>query len=605
MSGSYQFAEFRLDAHERRLSRDGEVLRLEPKAFDLLCLLVANAGHLVTKERLIADVWQSAVVTDNSITRCVHQVRTALNDNADSPAFIETVAGAGYRFIADVSDAGTIADAPGTRRKTGTRRIAIAAISAVALLLAWISLDTPMGPDRPIERLAVLPLDNLTGDPGQAYFVQGIHEGLIAALSGLEGVDVISRTSVMRYRDGATNIPDIAGQLEVDALVEGSVARDGNALTVTVQLINADPERSLWSRRFHRGVSDVFEITTEVAGSIAAEISATVRPSLSREESRKVDPAAYDAYLLGSFHLAQRTQDGYVKALDAFRRATELDPAFAPGYLGLADTIGSPAVFGLRRPADSFPRSRELAETAIRLDSTLSDAHLTLAAVDFYWNWDWPAAESGTRRAIGLNPNSAYAYRFISEVYSVTGRHDEAIQAIRRGRQLDPFHPISQTKPAFILYLKGDYPAAIEAANAGLAFYPGFWQAHWLKCLAHSALNEAGDAIEHCERAAEISRGTAIARAALAFALVQEGRQEDAEAVLSELRTDAGRRYVSPAAISIVLAALGDLDGAFDALGSAFDERDQMLVHIDNYHLFDSLRPDPRFQPLRARLSPR
>lgn len=609
MAGQFVFGEFWLDARERRLTRGEEIVHLEPKSFDLLQYLLEHGGKLIKKQELIDSVWPQAVVTDNALTRCVHQVRIALDDDADAPEFIETVPGSGYRFIAPVTQVEELSaesiqmesiqiQAP-RRRLLNVLPVVSLVILAFASLI-WIGFEaTRMAPPR-IERLAVLPLANLTGDPEQQYFVQGVHETLITELSRIEQIDVISRSSVMQYRDTDMTVPEIAGELEVDAIVEGSVLRAGDSLTVTTQLIAAAPERHLWAERFDRSVGDIFEITTEIASSIASEIAIELSPA---EETllaatRRVNAEAYDAYLLGRFHFGRGSQDGYQRAQELYRRAMEIDPEFAPAYVGLAHTFGLAAIFGMRKPADSMPMARTLAEKAIGIDSTLAEAHMILAAVSFYWDWDWAEAESGARHALSLSPNSAHAYRFLSEVYSVTGRHDDALIAIERGRELDPLAPISQIKPVLILYLQRDYREAIERARAGLEFYPEIWQGHWLRCLALSAIGQHEEAIVACEASASHSRRTPMALGALGFAYAQGGRRDEAEGIVAELEALRVNRYVGAANIAIIYGALGDSNRAFEELTRAYKDRDQLLIHVENYSFFDPLRSDARFQQL-------
>jgi serine/threonine-protein kinase len=302
---------------------------------------------------------------------------------------------------------------------------------------------------------------------------------------------------------------------------------------------------------------------------------------------------------MGQFQFERRNQEGYQQAQELFQRAMDIDPEFAPAYLGLAHTFGSAAIFGMRRPADSMPRARNLAQQAIRLDDTLADAHIILAGVSFYWDWDWAQAESTARRALDFNPNSAHLFRFISEVFSVTGRHEEALAAVERGRELDPLSPISQFKPSLILYLKGDYDAAIDRAETALGFYPEFWQGHWLLCLSRSAKGAHGDAVAACEEAARYSGGTPIALGALGSAYARAGNRDAARRVLSELRLLQTRRYVGPSNIAVIHGALGNLDAAFGELEKAYRERDLSLIHSENAALFETLRSDRRFAALR------
>jgi DNA-binding winged helix-turn-helix (wHTH) protein/tetratricopeptide (TPR) repeat protein len=599
LANDYVFGDFRLQARERRLSRGDEVVPLEPKAFDLLTFLATHPGRLVEKQELVDAVWSRAEVTDNSLTRCVHQVRSALDDDAESPRFIETVTGAGYRFIASVQTGDP------SERETQVRRLprpaAILLITGALLAASLMLYETRQPPN--VERIAVLPLANLTGNPDQAYIVDGIHEMLINHLSGLNGVDVISRTTSLAYRDTDLTLPEIVSLLKVDAILEGSVAQADSGIAVAVQLMQADPERQLWSEHVQRDAGDTQGIALALARGIATTLGTEESQVAAAflEPATPVEPEAFDAFLQGRFYLEQRTADGFRSAERHFLRAIELDARFAASYVGLAEVMGSAAAFGLRSPAESYPESQRLARQAIALDSNLAYAHMALAAVDFYWNWDWPASEQRLRRALELNPNLAASYRLLAEVLSMTGRHEAALAAIERGRELDPMAPVSRFKPVLIVYLKGDYERAIERALSLLDTQPGFWQGHWLLCLSRSALKRHAEAVNDCQHAATTSRRAPMALGALGYVHALNGESEAAGAVLAELEALGRRRYVGPAALAIVHGALGNHDRAFELLEEGYRARDQLMIHLDHSSFFDPLRADPRFAALRNR----
>lgn len=604
MAQQIQFGPFCLDEAERRLTREGETIHIEPKAFDLLTQLLRNAGRLVEKQELVERVWPDAIVTDNSLTRCIHQVRVALGDSVDHPEYIETVSGAGYRFISPVSpvdpDAGQPEIKEGYRRLPG-RYITFLAIF-LAVVLAWLAWDRTQTSHPPIQRLAVLPLTNLTGDPEQAYFVLGVHEALIAALSRIEAIDVISRTSVMRYAQSASSVPEIARELDVDAVVEGSVMRNGSELTVVAQLIIADPEKHLWSSQFDRSIGDVFELSAQIADSIAAEIEvdSPAQESHTAAGRRVVDGEAYDAYLQAKFKFLTKTRSDYLKAREMFDRAIRLDPEFADAYAGLAHTIGSGAIFGMQRPGDSFPRVHALATKALELDPDLEEGHLLLAGVSFYWERKFAEAERRLRRVLDLNPSSAHAYRMLAEVLSVTGRHEAALAAIEQGRRLDPLSPTAQLKPSLILYLKRDYPEAVRRARAGLDHFPEFWPGHWLLCRSLVAQGANAQALVACETAAQMSRRAPLVLGTLGYAYARAGESRKAEQILSELEVLANDHYVGAASLAIIHGALGRDDLAFAALRRAYRDHDLSLIHSAHSAEFDALRVDPRFQALQA-----
>lgn len=606
----YRFHPFCLDPQDRRITRGTDVVHLEPKSFDVLRYLVENAGHLVQKQELVDQVWSPAVVSDNSITRCIHQVRAALGDDAERPQFIETVPGSGYCFIASVEvDPTSRGSTPKSSVLRGRwSRVALYAI-VIALVVGiafFVTRENRQADIPTIDRIAILPFKNLTGDPEQEYFVQGVHEALVAELSRAVTIDVISRTSVMGFRDSSLDVPSIGTRLNVDAVIEGSVLRAGDKLTVTAQLIAVNPERHLWAERYHRDVSELFEITTEIVSAIASEVAIELAPEQELPSARlvAVDPKAYDAYLLGRFYFEQRSPQGYKRAREYFRQSIELDPSFAPAYAGLAHTIGSAAIFGAIKPADGFPEARRLAERAIQLDGQLAEGHRILAGVEFYFDWNWHEAERRLQRVLSLNANSAHAYRLLAEVYSVTGRHTEALAAVEKARAIDPLPPTSQIKPSLILYLSRDFEESIARSRAGLKHYPNFWQGHWLLCISLAALSRFDEAGSSCERAVELSNRTPMALGALGYARALAGRREDAADIAMELETRSVSSYVGPATIAMIYGALGEIDEAFYHLERAYELRDQQLVHAENVAFLDPLRSDPRFMQLRRKSLP-
>lgn len=606
----YEFGDFRLELRERRLTRRDRPVHLEPKSFDLLCHLVQRAGTLVTKQELIDSVWARAAVSDNALSRVVHQVRAALDDHADAPAYIATVAGSGYRFIAPVAP--FAAPGPGSAEHSTTRpRILRAASIALVVLalgaaLAWMGLGTGPTSQPRIERIAVLPLTNLTGDDEQQYLVQGIHESLIAELSRAGGLDVISRTSVMHYRGSDETVTEIADDLDVDAVVEGSVMRENGQLFVTVQLIAARPEHPLWTERFEQDPSEVFDVSAEIASSIAAEIGVDLSPMQDTllAARRAVSPQAYNAFLRGRLHFEKKTPKDYREAQASFRRAIELDPQFAAAYAGLAHTYGSAAVWGVENPSVAMPKARSLAKQALALDDTLVDAKLMLAGVSFYWDRDVTAAEAALRRVLERNPSSAPAYRILADVYAVTGRLDDASAAMEHARELDPLSPTSQIKPTFGMYLDRDYEQAVEQVRAGLKFYPEFWQGHWVLCLSLSAMGQHDAAIAACKRAVKYSGKGSVALGGLGYVLARAGRQAEAREIIAELEALRATQYVGSANLAVIHGALGELDAAFDELEQAYEHRDWLLINIQHESFFDPLREDERFHRLAQAETP-
>ena len=481
--------------------------------------------------------------------------------------------------------------------------LALALTGAAAALSVWIATG-PSRADGDIGSLAVLPLANLTGDSAQQHLVDGVHDALTAELGRIGRLAVISRTSVMRYRDTELSVPEIARQLGVDAIVEGSVLREGDSLAVTAQLIAASPERQLWADTYRRGVGSVFQITGQVARSIAGEIEIALSPEEETRltTSRPVDPAAYDAYTLGRFHFEQRSPEGFRMAQRYLQRSIEIDPDFAPAYTALAEAYGSAAFFGLRNPAETMPIVRDLVDRALAIDSSLASGYTTLGAVELYWEWDWDGAEQAARRALAINPSLASAHRQLSEVLAVRGRYREALDAVERGSELERLIPFGAFRPVVVLIYMGDFDEAIQRARTGLTFFSDFWAGHWLLCIALAGKGRFGQAADACEEAAARSGRSAATLGALGYAHASAGRRDAAHRVLRELETRAGTQYVGASNLAMIHAGLGDADRAFEWLERAFEQRDIHLVHVANYPFFRSLHADPRFAGLLRRM---
>jgi serine/threonine-protein kinase len=495
------------------------------------------------------------------------------------------------------------------RRETTERRRMRPLVAAVAIGLTvvaggvWLASGASSTTGR-IESLAVLPLTNLTGDSTQQYLVDGVHDALTAELGKIGTLVVISRTSVVRYRDTEMSVPEIAEQLGVDAVVEGSVFREGDSLAITTQLIAASPERHLWADTYRRGVGGVFEVASQVARSVAEEIEITLTPAEETRltTAREVNPAAYEAFTLGQFHLEQRSPEGFALAQRYLRRAIEIDSTFAPAYASLAEAYGSATFFGLRDPAESMSVLEDLAGTALAIDSTLAPAHMVLAAVKLYWDWDWAGAESEARKAISINPSHARGYGILSEVLAVTGRYEEALEAVERRSELDRFVPFSAFRPVVVLNYMRDFDRAVERAREGLEFFSDHWVGHWLLCQSLAGKGLHGQAVGACEEAVARSGRNPGALGTLGYAYARAGQRAAAHRVLEELADRGDAQYVGATNIATVYAGLGDYDRAFEWLDRAYQERDVQLVHVADNVCFYSLRSDPRFADLLKKM---
>ena len=454
-----------------------------------------------------------------------------------------------------------------------------------------------------IRSLAVLPLVHLSGDPEQEYFADGMTEALITDLAQIQDLRVVSRTSAMQFKGARQPLPEIARALQVDAVVEGTVARHGDRVRITAQLIEAATDRHLWARSYERDLRDVLALQGEVAASIAEEIRDRLEPKVKalRARERKVDPRAFEAYLRGRYHWNRRSADGIRRGIEHFQDAIARDPEYAPAYAGLAqayDTLGS---YSFLPPGEAFALAREAVTRALELDESLPEAHVAWGGVLQSHLWDWPAAEKEFLRALELDPNHAGAHHWYSDFLTAMGRKDEAVQAARRAAELDPLNlAINMTLGAAYFYARR-YHEAIEQQKKTLDLDPTFAPAHRSMGGALEQLGRYDEAIEEYRKGVALSTDL-YAKTLLAHTYAVSGRTDESRRLLSELAAGAGDRYVSAYSLAAVYAGLGESDRAFEMLGRAFESRDRGMAWILVAPRFDPLRADPRFSDLLRRM---
>lgn len=558
----YEFGEFALEAAERRLRKGRQPIKLTPKAFHTLLLLVRHAGHVVSKEAILAEVWPDTFVEEGTLTQNVSVLRKALGQGT----FIETVSKGGYRFVAPVK-----ASRP--------------AESAAAA--------------EPRHRsLAVLPLDDLSGDPGQAYFAEGMTEALIATLARIGSLRVTSRSTVARYRKERPPMPEIARALDVDLVLEGSVVRAGGRVRVTAQLIDPRRDAHLWTETYDRDLADVLALQTEIARTIARAIAVRLTPQdESRLASRPVNPDAYDAYLRGRYFWNRRSAEGYRQGLAWFERAMRLDSQYALVYARSADCYAAlEATSGQSSPA-SAAKAAESARRALDIDDTVAEAHAALGLVKFRIDWDWRGAEQELRRALELNPISASTHHVYALFLAAAGRQPEAAIEIGRALEIDPGTFALNSSAARIPYLGRRIDEAIATADRSIAADETFAHAHIDRGLALVQAGRGAEAIAALERGAALADRSRGSLAALAVGCARGGRPADAERIARQL-ADPATGAASPFYLASIAAALGDANGALDQLDRAYEDRSGLLVYLGVDPVFDNLRDDPRLTRL-------
>lgn len=636
----YEFGEFQIDAVKRRLQRrDGSPVPLTPRVFDTLLYLVEHSGALVERSQLLDAVWPDAVVEENNITQNISTLRRVLGEAPGVRQFIVTVPGRGYRFVAEVRPADAVAGIgdpgserdfpvslrpgstipPGPTRRPGLVRasVIIAAVAAVVVAFVWWQKATdnsrrvsPNELSRPVsdKSVAVLPFANLSGEAENAYFADGIKDEILSRLSKVGALKVISRTSTEKYKNAPENLREIALQLGVEHILEGSVQKSGDTVRVTVQLIHAPTDTHLWAETYDRKLTDVFRVETEVAQRIATALQATLTGSESRAVADRptTNVEAHEAFLKGRYFWNKRTVDAFKQAVEYFRRAVELDPGYAQAWAGFSDALLFLAGENGPDERELRARGRAALQKALEIDETLAEAHASLGLLAMNFDWDWAQAEREFKRAIELNPNYATAHQWYGEFLADMGRADEGIREINRARALDPLSVIINSDVAKVYLLTRHYDEAVEQFKRTLELDPAFGQAHGLLGLTYSLKGLHSEALEEVRQIKGLENDP-MAVAWLGYIHAAAGDRASAEKMLSQLRELATRIYVSPLWIAQIQVGLREADQAFASFERVFEERSVAgAIVLKANPLFDNLRSDPRFADLlrRANLTP-
>ena len=653
--GAVEFGRFRLLPHRRELRADGVAVELGSRAFDVLMILAEARGALVTKDEILARVWPDTVVEENNLVVQISALRKVLGEDRD---FIRTVSGRGYRFIAEIrsSDADPGGEAglePGVapdaststpssnlptpistliRRETeleevsdpraGLVVLADARTSpkrplrhlawrlfgfALALVLAaavsWVLYSRNQASPK-IRSLAVLPLESLSGDASQDYFADGMTDELITDLGQISALRVISRTSMMTYKHVRKLLPEIARELDVEAVVEGTVLRSGERVRITAQLIRVPVERHIWAQSFEGDLRDTLVLQKSVARSIAEQIQASLnqREQAALEHSKVVNSEAYEAYLKGRYFWNKRTRDGLTKAIEYFSSAIEKNPRYAEAYTGLGDAyaLSGDWEYGILSPQDAFPKAKAAVTKALALDDNLAEAHTSLAFILDLYDWDWESAEKEYKRAIALNPGYATAHHWYAWHLIVMGRNSEGIAELRKAQSLDPLSLIISADLADALCIARLYDESVQQSRRTLEMDPNFAIAHYELGQAFERKRMLNEAIGEFRRAIELSGGNEVFDANLAYAYATSGRKEEAMKIVKDLEDRQTQHSSTDASIALICVGLGDKDQAMIWLNKAYQARFNPSILMRP--VFDPLRSDVRFQDILRRI---
>jgi TolB-like protein/DNA-binding winged helix-turn-helix (wHTH) protein/tetratricopeptide (TPR) repeat protein len=602
----YEFGPYRLEVATRRLLRGGEVVPLTPKAFDTLVALIERRDRVVDKAELMKLVWPDSFVEEANLSQTIFVLRKTLGEDAGGRQFIDTIPRRGYRFAAEVRVPAT-PDKPAPAQPTWrpSRAYWIAAAATIVLLGAIglaIRVSDPATPT--IRALAVLPLQNLSGDAGEQYFVDGLTEALISDLAQVQALRVISRSSTSRYRDGTQSAAQIANELGVDGIITGSVVRSGGRVRVSVQLVDPGTERNLWARSYERQLSDVLDLQREITRAVTDEVSAVVttdeRSRLDRTTA--IDPRAHDAYLRGRFEFNKRTRDGFIAALTQFEKALAIELRYAAAYAGIADCHTGLTGFLHVPPREAMPRALAAATKALEIDPDLAEAHASLGYNWFRFDLDWPRAEASFKRAIALNPNLESARQWYGISLAWAGRLAEARTEMDRAVLLDPLSLVTLTFSGWLHYLARDYDTAVAVFDRALAIDPNYVVAHRRRGWAEQMRGRHLEALASFERARALSRGDFIETAALGRGYAMAGRRQDMLAIVSELQERDPSGDHTAYSIGEIYAAAGDAENALDWLERAYERRSIWFVFLKSEPVFDRIRSEPRFQRLVNRI---
>ena len=647
-----RFGVFEIDLDAVELRKQGRKLRLQEQPFQVLLLLLEHRGGLVSRDELKHRLWphDTFVDFDHSLNTAVMRLREALGDSSESPRFIETVPKRGYRFIAPIdliaapiqeggvqvhvepftpANAITAAAAAGMpkestqafgvvgpkKRSGGIQIISkrtgiIATLAALTLAISAYSIHEVKAGRAKFQRitsLVVLPLENVSGDKDQDYFADGMTDELIAHLGKIRSLRIISRTTAMAYKDNRKPLSEIARDLNVDGVVEGTVLRAGNRVRITAELVQVSTDRQIWAESYESPVGDILTLQGQVAGAIVNQISVQLTPDDQQRLASSpppVNPEAYEDYLKGRYYWNKRSDQGISKAIEYFESATKKDPNYALGYAGLADcysVVGS-TIVGTMRPAEAGLKAKAAAQKALEMDSSLGEAETSLASVRFNYDWDWPAAASGFQRAVELNPSYATAYQRYSLYLIAMGRAQESVEQINLARQLDPLSLSINFSLGWRLYMARHYEQAIQQLRNTLDMDPNFALAHLVLGETFEQQGSYPQAIEQLQEATAISPNSPLMLAGLGHAYGVAKRTVEARALLNQLMEQSKKQYVAPFYIALVYAGLGENENAIDWLAKAYEDRSNGLVFIKVDPELDTLRSNPRFKEIQNKM---
>jgi DNA-binding winged helix-turn-helix (wHTH) protein/Flp pilus assembly protein TadD len=566
----YEFGEFHVNTNKRLLLRNGDSVALTPKVFDTLLYLLQHQGEVVEKSELMRAIWPDTAVEENNLSQNISTLRRILGENRGANLYIATVPGKGYRFTAAVEAVrGSPEDLP--RKMT----------------------------------LAVLPFENLSGDPEREYLADGLTEETSASLGQIdpEHLSVIGRTSVMAYKRTTKPVAEIGRELDADYLIESSLRAEGERLRITCKLIRVRDQVQVWSESYDSEPRSLLTFQRELSGAISQQVRLRLSPDRLRGMARRQtqNAEAHDLYLRGRHFWNQLTPATTKRASEYYARATALDPDYALAWSGLADAFSASPINGDAPPLVAAPRAREAAAHAVSSEPKLAEAQTSLGLVKFWFDWDWASAETAFRNASAIDPSYPFVHRMLGILLAHMGRHDEAKAAIRRARELDPLVAVEHALSAQVAFVAKDYAAAAQFARQSIVVDPEFWIGLFQLGQAYVELGESELALDALNNAGRFSGGNSKVISLRGYLFAKLGRTNEALQVLNTLEAIARDRYVPPYAMAQVHLGLRHWDHSLGWLERAFDARDVHLVLLPVDPKWDPVRGDPRFVALLKR----
>jgi TolB-like protein/DNA-binding winged helix-turn-helix (wHTH) protein/Tfp pilus assembly protein PilF len=615
----YEFGPYRLEPFTRRLLRDNDPVPLTPKAFDTLLALVERRDRAVDKAELMRLVWPDSFVEESNLSQTIFVLRKTLGDDSNGTRYIETVPRRGYRFAADVrTPAETPTPIEEPERELPVPRDTAASLgpstalraswvpwvagaAAIVAGLLWFAAPWRDAPVR-IESLVVLPFQNLSDDGQHDSLADSLTDALTTTLGQISALRVISRTSATTYARSSKTVPQIARELNVDAVVEGTVQHTGGRVRINLKLIQASTDRTLWGESYERDLQSALELNNQIARTIAnrATVTLTPRERARLAETPRVNPQVYAEYLRGRYFWNQRTEPDMRQAIEHFEEALRYDPAYAPAFSGLADSY---ALYGSHgwtlAGGHAWERALAAAEKALALDELLADGHTSRARIALNYELDWAGAERGYRRALELNPGYANAHHWFGYYLMLTGRVKEGEAEMRRALELDPLSPIINANIGFSFYVGRQYDAAIDHWRKALEMHKGYELLHFYMSSAYVGKQLYGEAIDELQKAVALSGAGSQELAYFAHIYGRMGRTQEARALLSQVLS---RGDVPGYFIALAYTGLGEKDNAFTWLDKSLDDRWGPFNELNADPMFDALRSDPRFSRLLRRM---